>query len=160
MAYLDIEHQGGDIYLFTASGCHLKYFVIWRGDEYPTQDKWIPVSGEGPYKMTKKIKNDSGINFHVYDGDNEENFRGETFLSPERRNDSDYNRSNNYSNRRDNSDDDRYYNNYNRGYNNQMRHSQYEELEYGLRQRQNQMEQMFLMEKEKIELEYQMKWKK
>ena len=158
MAYLDIEHQGGDIYLFTASGCHLKYFVIWRGDEAPTQDDWIRVYGDGPYeKSINNIHNDSGINFHVYDGNNREHHRGETFLSPERRNDSDYNRSNNYSNRRDNSDDDRYYNNDNRGYNNQMRHSQYEELEYGLRQRQNQMEQMFIMGKEKMESEYQMK---
>ena len=158
MADLHIKWRGGDSYLFTASGCHLKYFVIWRGDEAPTQDDWIRVYGDGPYeKSINNIHNDSGIKFHVYDGNNEEDFRGETFLAPERRNDSDYNRSNNYSNRRDNSDDDRYYNNDNRGYNNQMRHSQYEELEYGLRQRQNQMEQMFLMKKEKMESEYQMK---
>ena len=157
MAYLDIEHQGGDIYLFTASGCHLKYFVIWRGDEYPTEDKWIPVSGEGPYKMTKEIKNDSGIKFDVYDGNNREDFKGKTFLAPERRNDSGYIRSNNYSNRRDNSDDERYDINYNRGYNNQKMHRQYEDLEYEIRQRQNQMEQMFIMEKEKMESEYQMK---
>ena len=158
MAYLDIKWRGGDSYLFTASGCHLKYFVIWRGDEAPTQDDWIRVYGDGPYeKSINNIHNDSGIKFHVYDGNNEEDFRGKTFLAPERRNDSDYNRSNNYSNRRDNSDDDRYYNNDNRGYNNQMRHSQYEELEYGLRQRQNQMEQMFIMGKEKMESEYQMK---
>ena len=108
MAYLDIEHQGGDIHSPTESGRHLKYFVTRRGDEHPTEDKWIPVSGEGPYKMTKKIKNDSGIKFHVYDGNNEEDFKGKTFLVPERRNDSGYNRSNNYSNRRDNSDDERY----------------------------------------------------
>ena len=151
MADLHIKWRGGDSYLFTASGCHLKYFVIWRGDEAPTQDDWIRVYGDGPYeKSINNIHNDSGIKFHVYDGNNEEDFRGETFRAPERRNDSDYNRSNNYSNRRDNSDDERYDNNYNRNYYNQMR-----QREYKLEDKMIQREQM--MQNKLEEIEYQLR---
>ena len=165
MINLEIK-KSGNKYKFRASGCHLKYFVIWRGDEKPTQDDWIRVYGEGPYSMEKDdIQNDSGINFHVYDGNNKEDYRGETFLVPERRNDSGYNRSNNYSNRKDYSGEDSDDENNNRNYDNQRR--QREELEQyrnkimqGERERkrrEQEMEQMFQKEKEKIESDYQMK---
>ena len=45
MAHLDIKPDGGDNYSFMASGCHLKYFVIWKGGENPTTDDWIEVYG-------------------------------------------------------------------------------------------------------------------
>ena len=86
MAHLDIKPDGGDNYSFMASGCHLKYFVIWKGGENPTTDDWIEVYGSNNYyQLPYPIKNDKGINFHVYDGNYKEHFRGEMFYPPEKK---------------------------------------------------------------------------
>ena len=70
MANLDIEHIGGDNYSFKASGCHLKYFVIWKGGEEPTVNNWIDLPNVSNYNyiMDFSIENNKGIHFHVYDG--------------------------------------------------------------------------------------------
>ena len=86
MAHLDIKPDGGDNYSFMASGCHLKYFVIWKGGESPTTDDWIEVYGSNNYyQLPYPIKNDKGINFHVYDGNYKEHFRGKMFHPPEKK---------------------------------------------------------------------------
>ena len=87
MANLDIEHIGGDNYSFKASGCHLKYFVIWKGGEEPTVNNWIDLPNVSNYNYTMdfSIENNKGINFHVYDGNTCNEFRGKMFLPPERR---------------------------------------------------------------------------
>ena len=86
MAHLDIKPDGGDNYSFMASGCHLKYFVIWKGGESPTTDDWIEVYGSNNYyQLPYPIKNDKGINFHVYDGNYKEHFRGKMFYPPEKK---------------------------------------------------------------------------
>ena len=42
MSVLDIEHKGGENYIFSAKGCHLKYFVIWAEGDTP---RWEPIDG-------------------------------------------------------------------------------------------------------------------
>ena len=75
MAALDIELKGGDEYLFTAEGCHLKYFVIWaEGDE---KQNWELVKGDGYYyQMTYHLDKNKTYYFHAYDGEFPEYFRG------------------------------------------------------------------------------------
>jgi hypothetical protein len=74
MASLDIEPRGGGNYLFTAEGCHLKYFVIWAEGEEP---RWEPVYGDGYYyQMSYNLDRNRRYNFHVYDGNESKDFRG------------------------------------------------------------------------------------
>ena len=142
MAHLDIEPKGGNNYLFKASGCHLKYFVIWKGGEFPPVDDWIEVhSSNNYYELPYSIENDKGINFHVYDGNNESDYRGEKFYPPERKNYG--NNRKNYSNKKDDSDDDNDYK-YN-NFNNQRRLNEQRE--------QRRLRQQIEFEREQIEFE-------
>ena len=142
MAYLDIEPKGGDNYSFKASGCHLKYFVIWKGGKDPTIDDWFKVySSNNNYEKTYHIENDKGINFHVYDGNNESDYRGKKFYPPERKNYG--NNRKNYSNKKDDSDDDNDYK-YN-NFNNQRRLNEQRE--------QRRLRQQIEFEREQIEFE-------
>ena len=74
MSVLDIEHKGGENYIFSAKGCHLKYFVIWAEGDTP---RWEPIDGEpNDYKMSYTLENNKIYNFHVYDGNESKDFRG------------------------------------------------------------------------------------
>lgn len=74
MASLDIEHKGGNNYLFTAEGCPLKYFVIWAEGDSP---RWESVYGDGDYyQLNYTLDSNTTYNFHVYNGRREEDFRG------------------------------------------------------------------------------------
>ena len=141
MAHLEIKKIENSFYLFKASGCHLKYSVIWKDGENPYPYNWHNVRGEEPYEMRMNIDNINGIHFHVYVGNSSEDFRGKIFFPAERDNDAVYNKDNNYSNRRDNPYDE--INNDNN-------------LEYERRLREK-MEQMTQTKLKEMELEYQMK---
>ena len=63
MAHLEIKKIENFFYLFKASGCHLKYFVIWKDGENPYPYNWHNVRGEEPYEMRMNIDNINGIHF-------------------------------------------------------------------------------------------------
>ena len=148
MAHLEIKKIENFFYLFKASGCHLKYFVIWKDGENPYSYNWHNVRGEEPFEMIMNIDNNNGIHFHVYDGNSSEDFRGQIFFPPDRDNDAVYNKDNNYSNRRDNAYDDR----------NDDNNLEYERrLREKMEQRELEMEQMMQMKMQELELEYQKK---
>ena len=149
MAHLEIKKIKNSFYLFKASGCHLKYFVIWKNGENPYPYNWHNVRGEEPYEMRMNIdNNNNGIHFHVYDGNSSEDFRGKIFFPSERDNDAVYNKDNNYSNRRDNAYDE---------INNDNNLEYERRLREKMEQRQLEMEQMMQMKLKEMELEYQKK---
>ena len=74
MLVLDIEHKGGDNYIFSAKGCHLKYFVILPDGDTP---RWEPIDGEPKdYKILYTLEKNNIYNFYVYDGNESKDFRG------------------------------------------------------------------------------------
>ena len=109
MSRLTITKEG-NIYKFEAEGCYLTYFVIWEGEREPTIDDWelLKQNGEYKYCSTRNFDGTKGIHFHVYSGNNSEDFRGKTYRPPDRHNN--LVRSVNMAN--NSNDRDRYYNGY------------------------------------------------
>ena len=75
MACLDIEPIEGDNYLLKSEGCHLKYFVIWAEGETPRWEKAHSEDGNY-YQMSYTLDKNKIYFFHVYDGNESEDFRG------------------------------------------------------------------------------------
>jgi len=109
MSRLTITKEGNR-YNFEAEGCYLTYFVIWEDGETPTSKKWEHPEqiGEYKYSLVKYFDGTKGIHFHVYSGNNSEDFRGKTYRPPDRHNNPvrSVNMANNLNDR------DRYYNGY------------------------------------------------
>ena len=71
---LSCEHLNGDNYRFHAKGCPLKFFVIWEDGQKP---EWNSVSSYGTnYSLDYSLDPNTTYNFHVYNGREEEDFRG------------------------------------------------------------------------------------
>ena len=75
LASLDIRHIEGNNYLFTAKGCHLEYFVIWAEGDEPRWEK-VYESYELSYQLEYELESDTTYNFHVYDSNGPEGYRG------------------------------------------------------------------------------------
>ena len=77
---LKVFYEGNSKYKFTASGRRLKYFVVWSNEESPTPEKWkYPEYDEinEEYYLEYNLPDSTTYNFHVYNGNNSSDFRGE-----------------------------------------------------------------------------------
>ena len=140
-ANLRIIPLGKDYYRFKADGCKLDRFAIWNEGEQPKFYFDIKSDGNNSYSKALHIKNINGINFHVYDGPEEKDFRGEIFLPVQQNNNYNHSsNSNSHSNSSTNSEKKTNKNNYND--NNEQRYYQIERYQRLYAQFQRNMQEM------------------